>query len=166
MTAPDTLSCPITLQPIGFVRSPFHSPQGMPIQTVAAANVPGQLELLAHYQPGLRDIEGFELLMLITHLHQAVEKLEVGPFMDDHSHGVFATRAPARPNRLGLSIVRLERVQQGCLHFTGNDMLDGTPVLDIKPYVPALDVRHTERIGWFQHGLQRLPTAQSDDRMR
>jgi len=65
-----------------------------------------------------------------------------------------------------LSIVRLERVQQGCLHFTGNDMLDGTPVLDIKPYVPALDVRHTERIGWFQHGLQRLPTAQSDDRMR
>ncbi|MBV7417757.1 tRNA (N6-threonylcarbamoyladenosine(37)-N6)-methyltransferase TrmO [Comamonas sp. CMM03] len=166
MTAPDTLSCPITLQPIGFVRSPFHSPQGMPIQTVEAANVPGQLELLAHYQPGLRDIEGFELLMLITHLHQAVEKLEVVPFMDDHSHGVFATRAPARPNWLGLSIVHLERVQQGCLHFTGNDMLDGTPVLDIKPYVPALDVRHTERIGWFQHGLQRLPTAQSDDRMR
>ncbi|MEG3000185.1 MAG: tRNA (N6-threonylcarbamoyladenosine(37)-N6)-methyltransferase TrmO [Comamonas sp.] len=166
MTASDTCPTSITLQPIGYVRSPFHSTQGMPIQTVAAADVPGQLQLLAPYQSGLRDIEGFEFLMLITHLHQAVEKLEVVPFMDDRSHGVYATRAPARPNRLGLSIVRLERVEDGCLHFTGNDMLDGTPVLDIKPYVPALDVRHTERIGWFQHGLQRLPTAQSDDRMR
>lgn len=166
MTASDTCPTSITLQPIGYVRSPFHSTQGMPIQTVAAADVPGQLQLLAPYQSGLRDIEGFEFLMLITHLHQAVEKLEVVPFMDDCSHGVYATRAPARPNRLGLSIVRLERVEDGCLHFTGNDMLDGTPVLDIKPYVPALDVRHTERIGWFQHGLQRLPTAQSDDRMR
>ncbi|MEG2046804.1 MAG: tRNA (N6-threonylcarbamoyladenosine(37)-N6)-methyltransferase TrmO [Comamonas sp.] len=166
MTASDTCLTSITLQPIGYVRSPFHSTQGMPIQTVAAADVPGQLQLLAPYHSGLRDIEGFEFLMLITHLHQAVEKLEVVPFMDDRSHGVYATRAPARPNRLGLSIVRLERVEDGCLHFTGNDMLDGTPVLDIKPYVPALDVRHTERIGWFQHGLQRLPTAQSDDRMR
>lgn len=166
MTASDTCPTSISLQPIGYVRSPFHSTQGMPIQTVAAADVPGLLQLLAPYQRGLRDIEGFEFLMLITHLHQAVEKLEVVPFMDDRSHGVYATRAPARPNRLGLSIVRLERMEGGCLHFTGNDMLDGTPVLDIKPYVPALDVRHTERIGWFQHGLQRLPTAQSDDRMR
>lgn len=166
MTATEPPCTSITLQAIGFVRSPFQSTQGMPIQTVAAADAPGQLQVWAPYLPGLRDIEGFEFLMLITHLHQAVEKLEVVPFMDDHSHGVFATRAPARPNRLGLSIVRLERVQDGCLHFTGNDMLDSTPVLDIKPYVPALDVRHTERIGWFQHGLQRLLTAQSDDRMR
>lgn len=162
--APTTSHC-IELQPIGFVHSPFRSIQGMPIQTVAAAEVDGHLEVLPQFQAGLRDIEGFEYLILITHLHQAVEKLEVVPFMDTVSHGVFATRAPARPNRLGLSIVQLIKVDGGRLHFRGNDMLDGTPVLDIKPYVPMLDLRQTDRIGWFQQGLARLPTAQSDNRM-
>lgn len=155
----------IELQPIGFIRSTFQSVQGMPIQTVAAAHVEGALQVLPQFQPGLRDIEGFEYLILITHLHRANEKLEVVPFMDTQSHGVFATRAPARPNRMGLSIVQLLKVHEGCLYFKGNDMLDGTPVLDIKPYVPALDVRQTEHIGWFKHGLAQLPTAQSDARM-
>ncbi|MEG0224396.1 MAG: tRNA (N6-threonylcarbamoyladenosine(37)-N6)-methyltransferase TrmO [Comamonas sp.] len=156
---------PIAMRPIGVVRSPFKTTAGMPIQTVAAADACARLEVFPEYAAGLRDIEGFEYLMLITHLHQATEKLEVVPFMDTQSHGVFATRAPARPNRLGLSIVRLLRVQANCLHFEGNDMLDGTPVLDIKPYVPALDVRATERIGWFAHGLAQLPTMLSDNRM-
>ncbi|MEG0001901.1 MAG: tRNA (N6-threonylcarbamoyladenosine(37)-N6)-methyltransferase TrmO [Comamonas sp.] len=156
---------PIAMRPIGVVRSPFTTKAGMPIQTVAAADACARLEVFPEYAAGLRDIEGFEYLMLITHLHQATEKLEVVPFMDTQSHGVFATRAPARPNRLGLSIVRLLRVQANCLHFEGNDMLDGTPVLDIKPYVPALDVRATERIGWFAHGLAQLPTMLSDNRM-
>ena len=155
----------ITLHPLGFIHSPFQSVQGMPIQTVAAAGVEGWLDVLPAYRPALRDIEGFEYLILLTHLHQAVEKLEVVPFMDTCSHGVFATRAPARPNRLGLSIVQLVEVAGCRLHFRGNDMLDGTPVLDIKPYVPALDVRHTERIGWFQQGLVQLPTQRSDTRM-
>ena len=157
---------PIEVRPIGVVLSPFQTTIGMPIQTVAAARAPARLDVFAEYTAGLRDIEGFEYLMLITHLHQATERLEVVPFMDTRSHGVFATRAPARPNRLGLSIVRLLAVQGSCLHFEGNDMLDGTPVLDIKPYVPALDVRATERIGWFEQGLQRLPGTLSDDRMR
>lgn len=155
----------ITLRPIGIIHSPFQSTQGMPIQTVAAADVEGELEVFEEFVPGLRDIEGFEFLILITHLHQAVEKLEVVPFMDTVSHGVFATRAPARPNRLGLSIVQLVQVKGRILCFRGNDMLDGTPVLDIKPYVPQLDVRSTEQVGWFGHGLQRLPGAVSDDRM-
>lgn len=157
---------PIEVRPIGVVLSPFKTTTGMPIQTVAAASAPARLQVFAEYAAGLRDIEGFEYLMLITHLHQATEKLEVVPFMDTLSHGVFATRAPARPNRLGLSIVRLVTVQGSCLHFEGNDMLDGTPVLDIKPYVPTLDVRATKRIGWFEQGLQRLPATLSDDRMR
>lgn len=165
MTDALTTSHRIELQPIGFICSPFRTVQGMPIQTVAAAEVEGYLEVLPQFQAGLRDIEGFEYLILITHLHQAVEKLEVVPFMDTDSHGVFATRAPARPNRMGLSIVQLIKVDGGRLYFRGNDMLDGTPVLDIKPYVPMLDVRQTERIGWFQKGLVRLPTAQSDERM-
>lgn len=155
----------ITLRPIGIIHSLFQSTQGMPIQTVAAADVEGELEVFEEFAPGLRDIEGFEFLILITHLHQAVEKLEVVPFMDTVSHGVFATRAPARPNRLGLSIVQLVKVKGRILCFRGNDMLDGTPVLDIKPYVPQLDVRSTEQVGWFGHGLQRLPGAVSDDRM-
>jgi len=155
----------ITLRPIGIIHSPFQSTQGMPIQTVAAADVEGELEVFEEFAPGLRDIEGFEFLILITHLHQAVEKLEVVPFMDTVSHCVFATRAPARPNRLGLSIVQLVQVKGRILCFRGNDMLDGTPVLDIKLYVPQLDVRSTEQVGWFGHGLQRLPGAVSDDRM-
>lgn len=160
-----TLPSPIAMRPIGVVLSPFTTTAGMPIQTVAAADARARLEVFPEYAAGLRDIEGFEYLILITHLHQATEKLEVVPFMDTQSHGVFATRAPARPNRLGLSIVRLLRVQARCLHFEGNDMLDGTPVLDIKPYVPALDMRATERIGWFAQGLSRLATTLSDDRM-
>lgn len=156
----------ITLRPIGVIRSPFHSTQGMPIQTVNAAEVEGELEVLEEFSAGLRDIEGFEYLILLTHLHQATEKLEVVPFMDTVSHGVFATRAPARPNRIGLSIVQLVEVQGRVLRFRGNDMLDSTPVLDIKPYVPKLDVRATDRIGWFGQGLQRLSSAVSDDRMQ
>lgn len=155
----------ITLRPIGIIHSPFQSTQGMPIQTVAAADTEGELEIFEEFTAGLRDIEGFEFLILLTHLHQAVEKLEVVPFMDTVSHGVFATRAPARPNRIGLSIVKLVHLNERILRFRGNDMLDGTPVIDIKPYVPQLDVRQTERIGWFGHGLQRLPATVSDDRM-
>jgi len=157
---------PITMRPIGVIRSPFRATQGMPIQTVAAADAEGELEVLEEFAPGLRDVEGFEYLILLTHLHQATEKLEVVPFMDTVGHGVFATRAPARPNRIGLSIVRLLALQGRVLRFAGNDMLDGTPVLDIKPYVPRLDVRETERIGWFTRGLQRLPSTLADDRMK
>ncbi|WP_027014133.1 tRNA (N6-threonylcarbamoyladenosine(37)-N6)-methyltransferase TrmO [Comamonas composti] len=157
---------PITMRPIGVIRSPFQTTLGMPIQTVAAAGVEGTLEVFEPFAPGLRDIEGFEYLIVLTHLHQATEKLEVVPFMDTVSHGVFATRAPARPNRIGLSIVQLVEVQGRVLRFRGNDMLDGTPVLDIKPYVPRLDLRTTERIGWFDQGLQRLPSTLSDERMK
>ncbi|MGC4079411.1 MAG: tRNA (N6-threonylcarbamoyladenosine(37)-N6)-methyltransferase TrmO [Rubrivivax sp.] len=156
----------IAMRAIGVIRSPFRSTQGMPIQTVAAAEAEGELEVFEEFAAGLRDIEGFEYLILLTHLHQATEKLEVTPFMDTVSHGVFATRAPARPNCIGLSIVQLVQVQGRVLRFRGNDMLDGTPLLDIKPYVPRLDVRATERIGWFDQGLQRLPSTVSDDRMK
>ena len=163
---PSSANPTIAMRPIGVVRSPYQSASGMPIQTVAAQDVAGSLTVFEEFAPGLRDLEGFEYLILITHLHQAAEKLEVVPFMDTQSHGVFATRAPARPNRIGLSIVQLVRVEGRDLHFLGNDMLDGTPVLDIKPYVPALDVRQTARVGWFAQGLQRLPTTVSDERMK
>ena len=162
MSGPADVVC----RPVGVVRSPFKEAAGMPIQTAGAPDEAGEVEVFAEYAAGLRDIEGFDYLILLTHLHRcAHERLEVVPFLDDRSHGVFATRAPTRPNRLGLSIVRLQSVQGRVLHFTGNDMMDGTPVLDIKPYVPRFDVRHTERVGWFGTRLDQLPGVRSDDRM-
>lgn len=156
----------IVLHPIGRVHSPFKHAVGMPIQTVAAQQHEGKIEVFPPFATGLRDVQEFQYLILLTHLHEATEKLEVVPFMDTCSHGVFATRAPARPNRIGLSIVELLGMDGCWLHFRGNDMLDDTPVLDIKPYVPQLDVRVTERIGWFARGLDQLPSRLSDESMR
>ena len=157
---------PVVCRPVGIVRSRFTETSGMPVQTAGAPDEVGRLEVLAEFAPGLRDIEGFDYLILVTHLHRcAHERLEVVPFLDDATHGVFATRAPARPNRLGLSIVRLTAVEGTTLHFSGNDMIDGTPVLDIKPYVPRFDVRETERVGWFGARLDQLPRTRSDGRM-
>ncbi|MBB3177505.1 tRNA (N6-threonylcarbamoyladenosine(37)-N6)-methyltransferase TrmO [Variovorax sp. Sphag1AA] len=156
----------ISLRPIGIVHSRFTEVAGMPIQTAGAPDEPGRIEVLPEFAAGLKDIEGFEYLILLTHMHRASkELLEVVPFLDTETHGVFATRAPARPNRIGLSIVRLVSVEGCTLHFTGNDMLDETPVLDIKPYVPRFDARGTDRVGWFAARLDQLPKVRSDDRM-
>jgi len=163
MSAPgETITC----RPIGRILSRFSETTGVPIQTAGAPDEPGQLEVFEAYAAGLRDIEGFDYLILLTHLHRCEhERLEIVPFLDDQVHGVFATRAPARPNRIGLSIVRLLGVEGRILRFSGNDMLDQTPVLDIKPYVPRFDVRSTERVGWFGPQLGRLEQTCSDDRM-
>jgi tRNA-Thr(GGU) m(6)t(6)A37 methyltransferase TsaA len=156
----------IALQPIGVVHSPYVDVVGMPIQTAAAPDTRGHVEVFEAFASALRDIEDFEFIIVLTHLHQAVECLEVTPFLDDYTHGAFATRAPTRPNRIGLSIVRLERVDGRHLHFSGNDMLDQTPVLDIKPYVPQFDVRLTDRIGWFRKRVDTVKDVRADDRMR
>lgn len=157
----------ISITPIGVVRSEFKSKVGVPIQTASAPKLRATLEVFPGYAAGLRDLEAFEYLILLTHMHLVAEELlEVVPFLDTVTHGVFATRAPSRPNRLGLSIVRLVSIDGATLHFEGNDMIDGTPVLDIKPYVPAFDVRQTERIGWFAPRIDQLPGKRSDDRMR
>jgi len=156
----------ITCQPIGVVRSRFIDPVGMPIQTAGAPHEIAHLEVFEEFEAGLRDIEGFEFVWLITHLHQVqAERLEVVPFLDNQSHGVFATRAPARPNRMGLSLVQLLGREGRVLHFAGNDMLDGTPVLDIKPYVPQFDARETARVGWFAKNIDKLDATRSDARM-
>jgi len=158
----DNIQC----RPIGFIRSVFTDVNGMPIQTAAAQDVTASLEVLPEFKEGLKGIEGFDYLILITHLHRSErESLEVVPFLDDQSHGVFSTRSPARPNRLGLSIINLIGVDGLTLTFKGCDMLDGTPVLDIKPYVPAFDLRDARRVGWYESRIQNLPHTRSDDRM-
>ena len=157
----------ITYTPIGMVRSPFTTLAGMPIQTVAAKGIAATIELEPSYAAGLRDIDAFSYLLIITHLHlMQGYALEVTPFMDTQTHGVFATRSPRRPNPIGLSIVRLMRVEGATLHIEEVDLVDGTPVLDIKPYVPQLDDRVAERIGWFAANVHKVYEVRADDRVR
>jgi tRNA-Thr(GGU) m(6)t(6)A37 methyltransferase TsaA len=155
----------ITYTPIGVVRSPFTTLEGMPLQTVAAQGVQGAVELEPAYAEGLKDLAAFSHIILLTHLHRMSGfSLEVTPYLDDQLHGIFATRSPRRPNPLGLSVVRLITIEGRTLLIEDVDVLDGTPLLDLKPYVPAFDARETERIGWFSGRIDRIHTTRSDER--
>lgn len=138
------------VSPIGYIRTPFVRAQGTPIQGKAAAGTEGIVELNSGLEHALRDLEHFERLWLLYLFHHAsAPQLVVRPYLDPVEHGVFATRSPARPNRIGMSAVRLLRVEGPRLHVADVDMLDGTPLLDIKPYVPAFDHFSVSRIGWY-----------------
>lgn len=157
----------LTYFPIGVIRSPFKEINGMPIQAKGAEGVSGRVELDPKLVAGLKDLQGFSHLILIYHFHLSDGYcLEVKPFLDDQIHGVFATRAPKRPNSIGISIVRLISIEEHVLHIEDVDVIDGTPLLDIKPYVPEFDVRQAERIGWFsgKDGLVRKTRA--DERFK
>ena len=156
---------PVSFRPIGVIRSPFTDIDGMPIQAVAAAGIRGRIELDPDVAGGLADIEGFSHLTLIYHLHRiTVPKLTVTPFLDRTPHGIFATRSPSRPNPIGLSTVRLLGVAGTTLEIEDVDILDRTPLLDIKPYVPAFDDRADARTGWFATRVDRVGEARSDRR--
>ncbi len=155
---------PIEFQPIGIIHSPFAEPDGTPVQA-AATDVAGRVEVLPPYVDGLEDLDGFSHVVLLYHFHRAGHpELRVRPFLDDEEHGVFATRAPARPNAIGISVVRLVRIEGSTLRVRGLDVLDGTPLLDIKPFVPAFDLRRAERIGWLEDRAERLHTTTDDGR--
>ncbi len=153
----------ICYRSIGTIHSPFRDPEGMPIQPAGACGVEGTVEVLPEFGGGLRDIDGFSRVILIYHFHRSRPfSLDVTPFLDTASHGVFATRAPARPNPVGLSAVRLVRREDNILVVSDLDILDGTPLLDIKPYIPACDAFMEEKTGWFPEG--RIAQARSDTR--
>ncbi|NJE25558.1 tRNA (N6-threonylcarbamoyladenosine(37)-N6)-methyltransferase TrmO [Thermococcus sp. MV5] len=155
----------ICYKPIGIIHTPFKDPRGVPIQPSAARGIEGEVEVFPEYVKGLKDLEGFSHIILIYHFHLAKpNSLLVRPYMDAEYHGVFATRAPSRPNPIGLSIVRLVRVEGNVLHIKDVDIVDGTPLLDIKPYVPDFDVREVERIGWLENNIHKLPKARDDGR--
>jgi tRNA-Thr(GGU) m(6)t(6)A37 methyltransferase TsaA len=157
----------IRYRPIGVIRSPFKEAEGMPIQPAAAAGIAGTVELKPEFAAGLKDIEGFSHLILIYHFHRVEGySLEVKPFLDDILHGVFATRAPKRPNPIGISVVRLVRVEERVLHIEGVDILDGTPLLDIKPYVPEFDAVAAERTGWLAGKAGRVRGMRADGRFK
>jgi len=155
----------VKYKPIGVIHSPFKEPKGTPIQPAGARGIDGTVEVFPEYAEGLKDIEGFSHIILICHFHLSRGwSLEVKPFMDDQLHGVFTTRAPARPNPIGISIVRLVRVEENILHIQDVDIVDGTPLLDIKPYVPEFDVRDVAKTGWLEQNLHKLSTSKDDER--
>ena len=140
----------LQLRPIGIIHTPFTSREGMPRSTSQAAGIKGTVEVFEEYRPGLKDLDSFSHVILIWHLDRSSDyELEVVPPKQTQTRGLFASRAPNRPNPIGLSIVKLDRIERGVLHVDGADMLDGSPLLDIKPYIPASDSIPDARPGWL-----------------
>jgi tRNA (adenine37-N6)-methyltransferase len=156
----------IQFRPIGLIRTPFENPAGMPIQPTGARGVRGTIEMFADFVEGLQDLSGFSHVILLYAFHRSTDFcLKVTPFMDTVPRGVFSTRAPKRPNPIGLSVVRLTAIDDGLLYVENIDVLDGTPLLDIKPYVPKFDQPGGEvRTGWLEISKRRTETVRSDDR--
>ncbi len=155
----------IRYKPIGIIHSPFEEPKGTPIQPTAAKGVEGTVEVFPEYADGLKDLEGFSHIILIYHFHLSRRSsLKVKPYMDDQIRGVFSTRAPSRPNPIGISAVRLVKVEGNILRVQDIDIVDGTPLLDIKPYVPEFDVRDAEKIGWLEKNVHKLSASRDDGR--
>lgn len=155
----------IIYKPIGVIHTPFTNTQGMPIQPRAAEGVKGSIEILPEYAEGLQDLAGFSHIILLYHLHLSKGySLKVTPFLDNTLRGLFATRAPKRPNPIGLSIVMLIAVKGNVLFIEEIDVIDGTPLLDIKPYVPEFDKKHKFRIGWLTDRVKDAKNKRADKR--
>lgn len=150
----------IKFQPIGVVRSPFQEQQGTPIQPVYAQNARGKVEIFEPYREAMKDLEGFSRVWLIYYFDRAKTwKPMVMPYRDVKQRGLFATRAPARPNAIGISAVKLVSVADDAIEVEEIDILDGTPVLDIKPYVPMFDSYPNEKAGWLDNDSVNKKTA-------
>ncbi|MFC1885125.1 tRNA (N6-threonylcarbamoyladenosine(37)-N6)-methyltransferase TrmO [Thermodesulfobacteriota bacterium] len=151
---------------IGIVRTPYKTKSGVPIQGVFGPDSEGEAEIFKEYEEGLKDIEGFSHIIIIYlfHLSQGYE-LVCRPYMEDKLHGVFSMRAPRRPNPIGFSVVKLRKRKGRTLYLSEVDMLDGTPILDIKPFVPKFDHREGTRVGWMKDSLRDKDHRKiSDDR--
>lgn len=157
----------ITYQPIGIVHSPFINPEGTPIQPVAAKGTEAIIEVFPQFSEGLTDLEHFSHIYILFDLHLAQKKeLMVVPFLDNKPHGVFATRSPGRPNSIGISVVILDKIEKNKLYVKNIDILDGSPVLDIKPYIQQFDVFETTKNGWFDTNIHKLKVQKDDGRFK
>jgi len=155
----------IKYKPIGIIHSPFKEPKGTPIQPARAKGIDGTVEVFPEYAEGLKDVEGFSHIVLIYHLHLSKRSsLKVKPYLDHEAHGVFATRAPSRPNPIGISTVSLLGIEGNILHIQDVDIVDETPLLDIKPHVPGFDIREVQRIGWLEKKVHKLRMTKDDGR--
>jgi tRNA-Thr(GGU) m(6)t(6)A37 methyltransferase TsaA len=150
----------IEYRPIGVVHSPHETANGTPIQPSSARGIEGSVEIDEEYAEGLSDLDGFSHIILICHLHEAAGfNLKVVPHLDTELRGLFATRSPSRPNPIGLSVVRLLGIDGRSLRIEGVDLLDGTPVLDIKPYIREFDDETEVLCGWLDDVKSRETVA-------
>ncbi len=155
----------IAYAPIGIIHSPFKKLAGMPIQPTSEISAEGQIEIYPEFTEGIKDLDGFSHIYLIYHLHKVRQaKLTVTPFLDKEVRGVFATRAPSRPNPIGLSLVKLIRVKGNLIYVDDIDILDGTPLLDIKPYIPEFENSNNIRVGWLEKSKGQVKEKKSDGR--
>jgi len=151
------------IKPIGTIHTPFDKLEDMPIQPKGAAEVIGTVELEEQYVEGLADLDGFSHIYLLYEFHMAKRTaLTVTPFMDTTPRGVFATRSPLRPNHIGISIVRLIGVEKNIITVQGIDILNGSPLLDIKPYIAAFDAVQQSRSGWMKGSEEDVSSMRSD----
>jgi len=157
----------ICCEPIGIIRSPFTQLKGMPIQPVGARGTAGLIEIDPGFQRGLKDLDGFSHIFVIYHFHKSTGySLLVKPFLDKTDRGVFATRARRHPNSIGLSVIKLIKVEENRIHVENIGILDDTPVLDIKPYIPQFDVRDADRVGWFAGAAENAEFHRADERFK
>ena len=140
----------IIMRPIGVIRSPYKESKDIPIQGIFKSNVEAWVELKDKYADGLKDLDKFSHAILIYYFHKSErEEIKGEPFLEQNSHGIFAIRSPNRPNHIGLSIVKIKSIKRDKMYFTEVDILDETPLLDIKPYVKYFDTRKNVVSGWL-----------------
>ena len=156
----------LSYEPIGVIRTAFESADGMPIQPVGDTAGEGTVELQEEYTAGLQDLDGFTHCILLYHFHASDDAapLKVEPFLDDEQRGVFATRAPQRPNPIGLSVVKIESITNERVTVNGIDVVDQTPLLDIKPFVPEFDVPADVDTGWLTASESTIHSKEADER--
>jgi len=155
----------INYESIGTIKSPHDDIEGMPIQPTGAEGIEGELEIKPEYKEGLKDLEEFSHIIILYHFHLCDDhSLTVKPFLDEEERGLFATRAPKRPNPIGLSIVRVTDIDGTTIKIKDVDIVDGTPLLDIKPYVPEFDRRDDCRVGWLEKDVDKVTDKKSDRR--
>lgn len=154
------------ITPIGTIKTPFKQLEEMPIQPKGAMRAEGKLILEEAYALGLKDLEGFSHIYLFYHFHKANRtELTVTPFMDTVPRGVFATRSPLRPSHIGMSITKIVSISDNIVNVEGIDVLDGTPLLDIKPYIPQFDSVADVKTGWMDSKSDKdVASTKSDDR--
>lgn len=157
----------LTLRPIGTIQTPFETIENMPIQPRGAVGIRGQIDLFPEFADGLKDLDGFSHAILLYHLHKVEGfNLMPVPFLDTEQRGIFATRSPKRPNAIGLSIVKIVQVENNVIDIENVDMLNETPLLDIKPYVPEFDVYTDVKAGWFEKAKGEVRSKRSDERFK
>ena len=153
----------INYKPIGVIKSPFKKSDLIPRQAIAAPNVFGRVQIYDEYAEGLMDLDGFSHIVLVYHLHLAnFVELDSYPPWDSSKRGIFSTCSPYRPNPIGISVVRLDKLEGTTLYISCIDMVDDTPVLDIKPYIPSLNPSQKVSLGWLTENIEQMKMGKSE----